>query len=478
MQQVTPSPRDTIGDTSEGTATTAGANVSKSRPSALTAKVLASYSAIGIPMAAMGMPIAVYLPPLYSSLGLSLATVGLVFTLVRIFDVVTDPIMGLAIDRFDTRWGRRKHWIALAVPILLVSVWMVFLPNPESVSALYLGFWMVMLYIGYTMMTIAHQSWGAELSQSYDDRSRLFGWREVFVIGGMTAVLAVPAALDSFGDNVTLRDKVASMGLFCLVLFPLTAIPTLWNVPDSSRKAANPVDWLEATQVLIGNPLLWRILASDLLSGLGTGVAGALYIFIARFVFELPEESSLALLFYFLAAFGAMPLWLKLAYRVGKARAMRIALVYGSAIMLLLYFVFAQPGSVLGLWAFTIFYGVAYGAAPALLRSMMADLTDADELEVGEQRAGLFFALLTTTNKLGAAFAVGACFWVLDKGFGFDPKIINTPEAVDGVLITYCVGTAIGLFLAYIPMINYPLTSKKHAEIRAKLEARSAQASV
>ncbi len=459
-------------------AKTADTGAAEPRADALTTKQLASYCAVGVPMAAMGMPIAVYLPPLYSSLGLSLTAVGFVFTLVRIFDVVTDPIMGLAIDRFDTRWGRRKHWIALAVPILLVSVWMVFLPNPESVSPVYLGFWMVMLYIGYTMMTIAHQSWGAELSQSYDDRSRLFGWREVFIIGGMTAVLAVPAALDSLSDNVSLQDKVASMGLFCLVLFPLTALLTLRNVPDSSRKATNPVHWREAVQVLVANRLLWRVLASDLLSGLGTGVAGALYIFMARFVFDLPEWASLGLLCYFIAAFGAMPLWLKLAYRVGKARAMRLALVYGAFIMVLLYFVFAQPGSVLGLFAFTIFYGIAYGAAPALLRSMMADLTDADELDVGEQRSGLFFSLLTTTNKLGAALAVGICFWVLENSFGFDPKVVNTPEAINGVLVTYCVGTALGLFVAYLPMINYPMTSQKHAEIRAQLDAREAQSAV
>ena len=106
---------------------------------------------------------------------------------------------------------------------------------------------------------------------------------------------------------------------------------------------------------------------------------------------------------------------------------------------------------------------------------MMADLTDADQLEVGEQRAGLFFALLTTTNKLGAALAVGGCFWVLEKGFGFVDKAGNTPEAIDGVLITYCLGTAVGLFIAYLPMINYPLTSKKHAEIRALLKLREEQ---
>ena len=135
-------------------------------------------------------------------------------------------------DRFDTRWGRRKHWIAISVPLLMLSVWMVFMPDPEAASGTYLAFWMIMLYVGYTMMAIAHQSWGAELARTYDERSRLFGWREVFVLAGMTTVLAIPAAVELWadGDHIT---KVASMGWFCLLLFPLTALPTLFGVPDS-----------------------------------------------------------------------------------------------------------------------------------------------------------------------------------------------------------------------------------------------------
>ena len=68
--------------------------------SKLSPRVLASYSGVTIPMAAMGMPIAVYLPPFYSDgLGLSLLTVGTVFTIARIWDVITDPLMGLIVDR-------------------------------------------------------------------------------------------------------------------------------------------------------------------------------------------------------------------------------------------------------------------------------------------------------------------------------------------------------------------------------------------
>lgn len=426
-------------------------------------------------MAAMGMPIAVYLPRFYTEgLGLSLVTVGTIFTLARIWDVVTDPIMGMVIDKFDTRWGRRKHWIAISIPILMVAVWMVFMPDPDNVSGLYLGFWLITLYVGYTMLAIAHQSWGAELSQTYDDRSRLFGWREIFVIAGMTIVLAIPAALELTGYNDQ-EDKVGSMGWFCLILFPLLVIPTLVGVPDSHSARQSHIPWDEAAKVIFSNRLMWRLLAADVTSGFGTGVSGALYIFVASSYFKLPGHASIALLFYFLASFFAMPMWLKLAYKVGKDKALKIALLYAVVINVGLIPI-AEAGSVVVLWGFTIAYGVAFGAAPTLLRSMMADLTDEDELRVGEKRSGLFFALLTTTNKLGAAFAVGVSFAILEIAFGFIPGGENNQAALDGLLITYTAGTALGLLLAYFSLIGYPLDRAAHDDIRTQLEARQASA--
>ena len=422
-------------------------------------------------MAAMGMPIAVYLPRFYSEgMGLSLVMVGTIFTIARISDVITDPIMGYAIDRFQTRWGRRKHWIALSLPILLISVWMVFMPAKESVSAGYLLFWLIALYIGYTMLAIAHQSWGAELSQSYDDRSRLFGWREIFVIAGMTIVLAIPAALELSGYSQQ-QDKVASMGWFCLILFPILALPTLLVVPDSQAISPTRLAIKQQFHLIVNNRLMWRLLAADFASGFGTAVSGALYIFVASTYFRLPEHASIALLFYFMASFLAMPMWLKLAYKIGKDVALKIALLYGAAVNILLLPI-AEAGNIFILWGFTLTYGIAFGAAPTLLRSMMADLTDQDELHSGEKRSGMFFALLTTTNKLGAAIAVGTSFAILELAFNFIPGQINPQPALDGLLLTYSVGTALGLFLAVIPLIQYPLNKKAHQLIRSKLDLR------
>ena len=432
-----------------------------------------AYSGITLPMAAMGMPIAVYLPRFYSEgMGLSLVTVGLVFTLARIWDVITDPIMGMIVDRYDTRWGRRKHWIALSIQILLLAVYMVFMPNREQVSGGYLLFWLILLYVGYTMLAIAHQSWGAELSQTYDERSRLFGWREIFVIAGMAIVLALPAGLELTGFNDQ-ASKVASMGWFCLILFPLLVLPTLIMVPDTHTSRQSSVPWGEAMRILYTNRLMWRLLLADLASGFGTAVSGALYIFVASAYFKLPEHASLALLFYFLTSFLAMPLWLKLAYKVGKDAALKIALLYAVVINLGLLLV-AEAGNVAVLWGFTIAFGVAFGAAPTLLRSMMADLTDEYTLRSGQQRAGLFFALLTTTNKFGAALAVGASFAILEVVFDFVPGGNNAQPALDGLLVTYALGTAAGLFVAFLALLGYPLNKQAHDKIRAQLALRQA----
>ena len=421
-------------------------------------------------MAAMGMPIAVYLPRFYSEgLGLSLITVGTIFTIARIWDVVTDPIMGLIIDKFDSRWGRRKHWVALSIPLLVLSVWMVFLPNPESVTGYYLMFWLILLYVGYTMLAIAHQSWGAELSTTYDDRSLLFGWREIFVIAGMVIVLAIPVVMEQSGRTDQL-SKVGSMGWFCILLFPLLVIPALLWVPDTHGKPKSSIPWHDALKLLVVNHLLWRILLSDLASGFGIAVSGALYIFVASAYFQLPEQASTALLFFFLAGFAAMPLWMKLAYRIGKDRAMKFALLY-MAIVNLLLIPMAEPGNTLVLWLFTMLYGAAFGAPPTLLRSMIADLTDEDELKSGQRRPGLFFALLTTTNKLGAALAVGVSFFTLELAFNFIPGGDNSPESLNGLLLTYCIGTALGLFAAFLPMIGYPLDKAAHDKIRHQLLA-------
>ncbi len=446
-----------------------------SQTDSLNRRVLASYSAAAVPLAAMTLPIAVYIPPFYAeSMNLSLASIGLIFTVARIWDVVTDPIMGAVIDRYDTRWGRRKHWLAIGVPILMLAVFMVFLPDPDGVSVTYLAFWMLFLYVGYTMMTIAHQSWGAELAKTYDERSRLYSWREIFLVGGMTVALAIPAVVELVGSGDQ-ADKVAGMGIYVLLLFPLTILPTLLFVPDKRNPTHVAVEWATALKIIVSNRILWRLLSSVLFSNFASTASGSMYIFFASYMFELPQHASISLLFYFLSGTLAMPLWMKLAIVLGKDRAIKVALWYGILAKLII-FAIADPGNVVMFWTYTFFTGVAFGAAPTLLRSMMADLTDVDELESGQKRTGVFFALLNTIDKLGSAIAVGVVFVVLERVVGFQAGAANSSATMQGFLAVYCFAPVIAYALTYLPLIRYPLDKTAHEEVRAKLEGRTAHA--
>ena len=428
-------------------------------------KVLVSYSAVALPIGAMGMPIAIYLPPLYSgSLGLSLATVGLIFTLARVWDLVTDPIMGIVIDRYGSRWGQYKHWVALAIPMVMLAVYKVFIPNPGDVTAFYLGVWMLVLYLGFTMLNIAHNSWGTFLANDYDERSKLFGWREIFIIIGMIFVLAIPATMDFFGESRT-PAKVAGMGLFCLILFPLTVVATLVVVPDKVTERKDAPGWRDFLGILRSNPLLWRLLTADFTTSFAISATAALYIFVATYAFDLRDQASMALLLYFVAGFLAMPAWLKLTYRVGKVGAIKLAMGYTIVLQSGLFFV-AEPGNVGLFWSYTFLAGLAFGATPTLLHSLMADLTDIDELKTGQKRAGMYFALLGTINKLGGALAVGFTLTTADTLFDFAPGAANSQTAIDGLLLIFCFVPVAAMALTYIPLHRYPLTKEKLTEIK------------
>jgi Na+/melibiose symporter-like transporter len=348
--------------------------------------------------------------------------------------------------------------------MVMLAVYKVFIPNPGDVTAFYLGVWMLVLYLGFTMLNIAHNSWGTFLANDYDERSKLFGWREVFIIIGMIFVLAIPATMDFFGESST-PAKVAGMGLFCLILFPITVVATLVLVPDKVTERKEAPGWRDFLGILRSNPLLWRLLTADFTTSFAISATAALYIFVATYAFDLQDQASMALLLYFVAGFLAMPAWLKLTYRVGKVGAIKLAMGYTMVLQSGLFFV-TEPGNVGLFWTYTFLAGLAFGATPTLLHSLMADLTDIDELKTGQKRAGMYFALLGTISKLGGALAVGFTLTTADTLFDFTPGAANSQTAIDGLLLIFCFVPVAAMALTYIPLHRYPLTKEKLTEIK------------
>ncbi|MEQ8745482.1 MFS transporter [Pyruvatibacter sp.] len=447
-------------------------NPGNTRASGLSRWRIGAFALPAAPIAAMGLPIVVYLPPFYAGeMGLGLAVVGAIFMITRFWDVFTDPVLGVLSDRFKTRWGRRRHWIVISVPIMLVSVYMLFMPT-APVSASYLLWWMVIAYIGWTLLTISHMSWGAELTPDYNERSTIQGFREVALIAGMILVLLVPVFIEAMQPDNVAAARVASMGWYVLILLPITVAIAVWVVPERKVKDPVHVPWREAISILIRNQPLRRVLLADLLGGISGGIVTALFLFLAADVLQL-QFASLLILVYLTSGCIFVPIMVRLSHHWGKHRTLAYSSLFSAATIPFIFLI--EPGDMLFAVLVWILLGINMGAGPFLFRSIMADVADHDHVEGGNQRTGLFYSLLTMTNKLGAALAIGIAYPILDI-VGFVPGTENTPSAELGLLLVYVLPPAlIGVLVAWV-MWSFPIDEARQSENRRILSERDAVA--
>ncbi|MFT5561636.1 MAG: GPH family glycoside/pentoside/hexuronide:cation symporter, partial [Litorivivens sp.] len=163
-------------------------------------KTLFYYGLTDLPVSMAMFPVLVFIPKFYSGdLGVSLGIMATILLLVRVSDVFTDPFFGYITDRYPTPWGRRRFWIALSTPLMMLAIYQLFLP-PEGAGAWHLGIWMFVLSIATTMMIIPYYAWAAELSPDYNERSKITGVRSMMgVVGSLSAQLAPAGALLFFG---------------------------------------------------------------------------------------------------------------------------------------------------------------------------------------------------------------------------------------------------------------------------------------
>ena len=439
----------------------------------LTRGRLFAYALPAAPIAAMGLPLAVHLPPFYAgSLGLGLSVVGGIFLLARFWDVFTDPVLGILSDRVSSRWGRRRHWIVASVPIMLVAVVMVFMP-PVAVSGVYLLFWLFVLYIGWTLLTISHMSWGAELTPDYHERSQVHGAREVALILGMVTVLTLPVLIEWTEPDDLPAARVAVMGWFVLIMLPIAVFWAVWKVPERATPPPNHIPMRQAISALVESRPLRMVLGADLLGGIGGGLVASMFLFLAEDALGLGRVSSLLLLGYFISGVSFIPLILFLARRFGKHVIAAASSMFNALTLPLILLV--PVGNVPFALTVWVFLGINMAAGPFLFRSVMADVADHDSVVTHQQRTGLFYAMLTSTSKVGAALAIGVGYLALDL-IGFVPGGANSEETLNALRAVYVWPAMVISVLVALMFWYFPLDETAQRHNRAILEERRRQA--
>ena len=419
------------------------------------------------------MPLIVMIPEYYSNaLGLQLAVVGSIFTLVRIFDIVIDPLLGAAMDRTRTRWGRYKPWLILGAPALMLAVYVLFMAH-KGVGPLYLMFAVAAAFLGWSVLSLAQLALAAGMTKGYDERSKIYAWLQTGFLIGQVAVMAFP--LFAARLHVTMAP-VQLMGWVIIVLMlPAVAFAAL-RTPEAAAPVERHVFGVKDYLAVIRRPAVLRLAIIDILFGLGFGVASAAIMFFFTAVKGLERSSvGVLLIAQMSTAVVAMPLIAACAKRLDKQTALGIFGVLAAVVSL--GFLAIPKGSLLLCSLAMMVWGCSYAAFTLLPRSMMADAQDELTLQSGTEQSGVLFALLISSWKLGGALSVGLLFWGLSM-VGYQPALMgnNTPSALLGLNLLFAGPSAV-LFLggAWLSF-TYPLTRAKHAAIRAQLDAIGAAA--
>jgi Na+/melibiose symporter-like transporter len=408
------------------------------------------------------------MPAFYAeTLGLGLATVGSVLVAARIVDILSDPAIGWLSDRSKSRWGRRRPWIVAGAIVSSVALIGLFIP-PSAPSEGYLLVAAATLYVGYTMVVVPYIAWGAELSPDYHRRSTITSGRIGAILAGiLTAVTLASVASLLGGDE---RDVLAILAWTAAAASIITVIILVVNVrePKFSIRPSKSI-WSDWRGVLTNQPFR-RLLAAWAVNGMANSVPAS--VFPLYLQFGLGVESSIRnvlILLYFACGIAAIPIWLRATRRFGKHRSWCVAMVLACAAFLCVPLI--PYGGIGWFVIFSIVVGATLGADLALPPSMQADVLDLDRLHYGSERAGIFFAIWNMASKLSQGLAVGGAFWALDLS-GFESAKQSGVQGFFALAVIYGWVPAVLKGLAAIITWRYPLTERRHEEIRQALELR------
>ena len=438
-----------------------------------------SFTALNFPTSAAGMPMFIFILPFYADdLGLGLSIVGIIFFLGRFTDILTDPVMGVLIDKFPSKWGKHKLWVFLSAPVFMVATYLIFLPTTVQPTGLYFFGSLFLIYLAFTLSSITQLSWASYLAPDYDDRTKLLTLRELMALLGMFSVIAIPAFVEI--NDPSLQAKVNAIGIFILLVIPLITFNALKNVPDSVQSTSietltNPFKDFKG---LFKNKMLNKIVIAAVLIAFCMSLNGALYLIWMEVVIELPEYSSRLMLAYYIVSVLGLTLWRYLGIKTSKHFAAGISCIYAIVVLTFGFIGYwfikdlADLPKLFAVGSFIVLYGFAFSGPLPLINAIVADISDKLNLDVGENISGTVFSYLTTLTKVGFALAAVIPYLVLEMLWGFDISIgiENSNSSKMAIFYIYTFVPIISYSIAAYLLFSHSLSREEHARIKANLQ--------
>ena len=440
-----------------------------------------------------------FLPFFYSNVfGLSLADAGVLMLVTRIWDAVSDPMMGIIADRTKTRWGKyRPYLLFFALPFAVCGI--LLFTTPENGKTVWAYVTYILMMTVYTGINVPYGSLMNVMTADSDEKSVLSSFRMFFAYGGSFIALFAWEPLCNMFDKGRVAAEGASglaaistspdawqkamilIASCCFILFILSFLLTKEHVKSESTVSVG-----QDLKFLLKNKPWWLLIGAALASNLfntvrGTTTAYFFADYIQKTIDMAPQWAFLVSASIFLSIgeisnMVGVVLAVPMSKNLGKKSTYMISMAALIGLSIAFFFLPATTGGYWAMLAFQIIISVFTGVISPLIWSMYADVADYSELKDGTASTGLIFSSASMAQKFGGAFGGSAVMWML-AAFGYSTVAgaVQTETAIMGLRILMSWVPAAVAALSILVVWFYPLTKKKMEGVQAELSVKRNQ---
>ena len=441
--------------------------------------------AFGIGMLANQMfpaALGVFIIVLVQDLGFAALLWGIIQLAPRIFDAITDPIMGFISDNTKSRWGRRRQYVfigGLIMGIAYIAMWQLYEENGIVYNFIYFFTWSLVFYLGLTIFSVPYVAMGYEMSDDFHERTQIMAIAQfigqwAWVIAPWFWIILYDPEIYPEGADQGVRELSIWVAIAC-TLFAIA--PAIFI---RSKSTTDRSDFVPINAANIGNsikdifitafgafkikPFRRIAIATFLVFNSFQVIAPFTFLIIVHYLFGSDTTAagywpalhgSIGAL---ITSFFVIPLITFISRKIGKKKAFIVSQLVSVIGYVLFWFLFIPGKPYMFLYALP-FHSFGIGSLFTIMMSMTADICDLDELENGTRREGVLGAVYWWMVKLG--FGVAGLLSGLTLQFvGFDAENV-TEFAIDGMRMFYTVIPIIGIFIAIYLMKDYEINEKE-----------------
>jgi len=455
--------------------------------------------AFGVGMLANQMfpaALGVFIIVLVQDLGFAALLWGIIQFAPRIFDAVTDPIMGFISDNTKSKWGRRRQYVfigGILMGIAYIAMWQIYKDNGVVFNFIYFLLWSLVFYLGLTIFSVPYVAMGYEISEDFHERTQIMAIAQfigqwAWVIAPWFWVILYDPQWFPIGADQGVRELSVWVAVLC-TLFAI--VPALFIKSKSTldRTDFKPIKTryivLSVREIFNSAFEAFKIkqfrkiaFATFLIFNSFNVIAAFTFLIIVHYMFNSDPASagnwpamhgSVGAL---ITSFLVIPLITIISKKIGKKKAFILSQCISIIGYVLFWFLFIPGKPHLFLYALP-FHSFGIGSLFTIMMSMTADVCDLDELETGERREGLLGAVYWWMVKLGfgiAALLSGFILWLV----GFDAENV-TESAITGMRLFYSLLPIAGVIGAIWIMKSYDITEAKAIEIGTELAKRKSK---